>query len=103
MEIPELAELIWLLERPAGRVRGRSLASRPPLISTRPRRDIGPLLHRPHGGEAYISLYADGEEITYVKRLRRLGRLRADHKEPIVLQTKPTIRLSWDVKSLGEW
>ncbi|MEV0149278.1 MULTISPECIES: hypothetical protein [unclassified Nonomuraea] len=61
----------------------------------------------------------DGEEITYIKRLRRLGRLsverersgyeglklwfREDCKEPVVLQTKPTIRLSWDVKSLGEW
>ncbi|MFI7641011.1 hypothetical protein [Nonomuraea sp. NPDC049400] len=73
----------------------------------------------PAAGEAYISLYADGEEITYIRRLRRLGRLSVergrsgyeglklwfseDYKEPVVLQTKPTIRLSWDVKPLGEW
>jgi hypothetical protein len=120
MEIPELADLIWLFEdEPQGEY--EDVHWPVGLHSFQLTRGAISVLFSidPTAGEAYISLYVDGEEITYINRLRRLGRLsvegersgyeglklwfREDCKEPVVLQTKPTIRLSWDVKSLGEW
>ncbi|MEO3892641.1 hypothetical protein [Nonomuraea sp. B5E05] len=120
MEIPELAELIWLFEdEPQGEY--EDVRWPVGLHSFQLTRGAISVLFSidPTAGEGYISLYVDGEEITYIRRLRRLGRLsverqwsgyeglklwfREDYKEPVVLQTKPTIRLSWDVNSLGEW
>lgn len=120
MEIPELAELIWLFEdEPQGEY--EDVHWPVGLHSFQLTRDAISVLFSidPTAGEAHISLYMDDEEITCIKRLRRLGRLSVerersgyeglklwfpeDCKEPVVLQTKPTIRLSWDVKSLGEW
>jgi hypothetical protein len=73
----------------------------------------------PTAGEAYLSLYAGGYEHTFLGRLRRLERLSVDRgpsdyeglrlwfpgdtNEPLVLQTKPQIRLTWNVKNLGTW
>jgi hypothetical protein len=120
MEIPELAELIWLFEdEPQGEY--EDVHWPVGLHSFQLTRGAISVLFSidPTAGEAYISLFVDDEEITYIKRLRHLGRLsverersgyegltlwfREDYKEPVVLQTKPTIRLSWDVKSPGEW
>ncbi|MEV5326273.1 hypothetical protein AB0K67_19155 [Nonomuraea sp. NPDC052634] len=119
MEIPEPAELIRLFEDepeseyedvhwPVGLHSFRLTQGSASVLCS-----IDPL-----ASEAYISLYADGEEIAYLGRLRRLGRLsverersgyegltlwfQEDFREPVMLQTKPTIRLAWDVKSFGE-
>ncbi|MET9343706.1 MULTISPECIES: DUF3108 domain-containing protein [unclassified Nonomuraea] len=112
MDIPELADLIWLFEGdpepqhddvgwPIGLhafhlVRGATAV----LFS------LDPL-----AGEAYVSLYADGQEIATVSRLRPLGRLsvesdgpryegltlwfRDENRAPVRLQTKPVIRMTW--------
>ncbi|MGW6503025.1 hypothetical protein [Nonomuraea angiospora] len=119
MEMPELAELIWLFEdEPQGE--DDDVHWPVGLHSFQLTRGAISVLFSidPAAGEAYISLYANGEEITYIGRLWRLERLSVerersgyeglrlwfleDYKEPVVLQTKPTIRLSWNLKSLGE-
>ncbi|MEV4152605.1 hypothetical protein AB0J48_06290 [Nocardia salmonicida] len=114
METPDLADLIWLfedeptqkyddLEWPVG------------LYSFRlTRGDLAVLFSLdPLVGEAYISLFAGEEEIAYSGRLRRLDRLTivrvpsgyeglklwfpGDANESLTLQTKPQIRLSWNI------
>ncbi|MET8800868.1 hypothetical protein ABZV91_31375 [Nocardia sp. NPDC004568] len=73
----------------------------------------------PMAGEAYISLYVDGQGHTHLGRLRRLDRLSVDRgpagyeglrlwfssdaNGPLVLRTRPRISLSWNVKDLGTW
>ena len=72
----------------------------------------------PIAGEAYITLYADGQQLASVGRLQRLETLRIIRLDgyeglelrfidarfdPVSLETKPGIRLSWDVISLGAW
>ena len=72
----------------------------------------------PMAGEAYITLYADGQELASVGRLRRLETLRIVRRngheglelrfidarfDSVVLETKPGIKLSCDVMSLGAW
>ncbi|WP_433370508.1 hypothetical protein [Streptosporangium sp. CA-115845] len=119
MEIPELADLIWLFEdEPQGE--DEDVPWPLGLQSFKLTRGAISVLFsiHPTAGDASISIYADGEEVAYLK-LRHLGRLsverersgyeglklwfREDCKESVVLQTKPAIRFSWDAKPLGEW
>ncbi|MFB4288758.1 hypothetical protein ACBI99_14020 [Nonomuraea sp. ATR24] len=103
MEIPELTELIWLFEdEPQGAY--EDVQWPVGLHSFQLTRGAISVLFSidPTAGEAYI-------RITYVSRLRPLGRLtverlrsgyeglklwfREDRKEPVALQTKPAVRL----------
>jgi hypothetical protein len=119
MEIPELAGLIWLFEGEPERQHD-DLGWPVGLHSFRLKRGSTEVLFSidPAAGEAYISLYAGGEEIAMLANLRPLGRLSIDEgpdhegvtlwfkdesKEPIKLQTKPSIRVTWYLKGLGEW
>jgi hypothetical protein len=119
VEIPELAELIWLFEDeptpeypdlgwPAG------------LHSFRLHRGDREVLFSldPLAGDAYISLFAGGQEMVQLGRLRRIETLRivkddgceglvlnfvGGKLEPVSLQTKPVLWLRWDVMPLGTW
>jgi hypothetical protein len=120
MKIPDLADLIWLFEDEPTR-QFDDLEWPVGLHSFRLTRGAQAVKFSldPMAGEAYISLYAGEQEHTYLGRLRRLNRLGVDRgpsgyeglrlwfpgemNEPLALQTKPQIRLSWDVKSLGTW
>ncbi|MBE1563944.1 hypothetical protein [Nonomuraea africana] len=117
MEMPELADLIWLFEdEPEGE--HDDVPWPVGLHSFRLHRGTSSVLFSldPTAGEAYISLYAGDDELVTLGRLRPLDRLRIERAEPdieamklwlrgagepIVLQTKPLIRLSWDLKALG--
>ena len=72
----------------------------------------------PLAGDAYIALYAAGREVASIGRLRRLETLsiiRRDNYEglelqftgpkfePVFLQARPEIKLSWNVVSPGTW
>ncbi|WP_328387437.1 hypothetical protein [Nocardia sp. NBC_00416] len=120
MEIPDLVDLIWLFEDEPTR-QFEDLDWPVGLHSFRLTRGARSALFSidPTAGEAYISLYADGQEHTHLGCLRPLDRLSVDRSrsdyeglrlwfpsgtnEPLVLQTKPWIRLAWDVKSVGTW
>ncbi|NEW56924.1 hypothetical protein GV794_14850 [Nocardia cyriacigeorgica] len=120
MEIPELIDLIWLFEDEPTR-QFEDLEWPVGLHSFRLTRGSQAVLFSldPMAGEAYIGLYARQQEHTYLGRLRRLERLtidrgpsdyeglrlwfRGDTTEPLALQTKPRIRLAWDVKQVGTW
>jgi hypothetical protein len=118
MEMPELADLIWLFEdepMPSEEDLGWPVG----LQSFRLRREGREVLFSldPMSGEAYVSLLEGGEEIVSLGRLRRLERLTVEKDgsreglvlhfvsglDPVRLQTRPVIRLSWDVKPLGVW
>ncbi|ONM48841.1 hypothetical protein B0T44_04295 [Nocardia donostiensis] len=120
MEIPDLVDLIWLFEGEPTR-EFEDLEWPVGLHSFRLTRGTQAVLFSldPTAGEAYISLCACGQEHTYLGRLRRLERLSVDRgpsdyeglrlwlpgdtTEPLALQTKPRIRLAWDVKPVGAW
>jgi len=72
----------------------------------------------PLAGEAYITLYVSGLEVTSIGRLRPLETLSVVRRdsyeglelrfagarfELLSLQTKSGIKLSWDAVSLGTW
>ncbi len=72
----------------------------------------------PLAGEAYISLYVAGQEMMYLGRLRRIETLtivkedgyeglalnfEGANFDPVRLQTRPVIRLTWNVLSVGTW
>jgi hypothetical protein len=72
----------------------------------------------PMAGEAYVTLYVAGQEIMSLGRLRRIETLTIEIRdeyeglalnfegarfEPVRLQTKPTIRLTWNVLPVGTW
>jgi hypothetical protein len=119
MEIPELADLIWLFEdNPTGEDPDCTWPGG--LQSFRLRRGdrtVDFSLDAFHG-EVYITLYAGGHEIASVDRLRAVATLhivkRDGHEglelmfasgkhDPLFLQTRPEIRLHWDVTPLGTW
>ncbi|MGX1805725.1 hypothetical protein ACWIGI_08425 [Nocardia sp. NPDC055321] len=120
MEIPELADLIWLFEHEPTR-QFDDLHWPIGLHSFRLTRGVQSVLFSldPAAGEAYISLYTGTQKHTSLGRLRPVDRISIDRgpvdceglrlwirdvtNEPVTLQTKPHIRLSWDVKSLGAW
>lgn len=119
MEIPELADLIWLFEdEPSAAF--PELGWPNGLHSFRLRRGTREVLFSldPAAGEAYITLYTAGQEVASIGRLRRLETLRVIRRnsyeglelrfidarfDPVSLETKPEIKLSWDVMSLGTW
>ncbi len=119
MEIPELADLIWLFEdepTPEDPDPGWPVG----LHSFRLRRGDREVLFSldPLAGDAYMSLFAGGQEVLQLGRLRRLETLRivkddgyeglvlnfvGGKLEPVSLQTRPVLRLRWDVVPLGTW
>jgi hypothetical protein len=119
VEIPELADLIWLFEdEPTSDY--PDLAWPAGLQSFRLRRGDREVLFSldPLSGEACISLYVAGQEMMYLGSLRRVETLTIvkedgyeglalnfeDAKfDPVRLQTKPLIRLTWNVLSAGIW
>lgn len=118
MEIPELADLIWLFEEEPASDCGEAWPIG--LHSFRLRRADREVLFSldPLAGEAYISLYAAGQEMVSIGRVRRVEKLAVVKREgyeglelvfigarhnPVVLQTRPVIRLSWDMAPLGSW
>jgi hypothetical protein len=119
VEIPELADLIWLFEdEPPAKF--PELGWPNGLQSFRLRRGPREILFslNPVAGEAYITLYVGGQEVASIGRLRRLETLRVIRRDgyeglelrfmdarfdPVSLETKPGIKLSWDVMSLGAW
>jgi hypothetical protein len=119
VEIPELADLIWLFEDEPSSP-DPALAWPDGLQAFRLRRGDREVLFSldPLSGEAYITLYAAGQEAACLGRVRRLERLAvvkrdgyeglelrfADARhDPLILQTRPEIKLTWDVAPLGAW
>lgn len=116
MEIPELADLIWLFE-------DEPTAEEPwpvGLQSFRLERGEHMVIFSldPFPGDAYITLHADGHEIASIGRLRRIETLTivkrdgyeglelrfvGSKHDPLILQTRPEIKLHWDVAPLGAW
>lgn len=119
MEIPELADLIWLFE-------DEPTAEHPdcawPVGLQSFQLERGDRTVRfsldPVAGEAYITLHAGGREIASVDRLRRVETLTivkrdgyeglelrfvGNKHDPLILQTRPEIRLHWDVAPLATW
>lgn len=119
MEIPELADLIWLFEdEPTAK--HPDLAWPDGLQSFRLERGDRTVLFSldPLAGEAYITLHASEREIASVGRLRKVETLTIVKRDgyeglelrfvggkhdPLFLQTRPEIRLHWDVTPLGTW
>ncbi|TDC57846.1 hypothetical protein E1281_03435 [Actinomadura sp. KC345] len=119
MEMPDLADLIWLFEdEPSSE--HEDMAWPVGLQSFRLRRGAREVLFSldPTSGEAYVTMYEAGEETMSIGRLRRLESLTVEKRdeyeglvlhftsdalEPLRVQTRPAIRLSWDVMPLGVW
>ncbi|GAA4557778.1 hypothetical protein [Planotetraspora kaengkrachanensis] len=110
MEIPDLADLIWLFEDEPTQY--EDLDWPVGLHSFRLRRGATEVLFSidPFAGEAFVSLFVDGEEVAMLGNLRRLGRLSIDRgadaeglvlwfadesQEPIRIRTKPSIHVTW--------
>ncbi|MFC9894967.1 hypothetical protein ACFVMC_14880 [Nocardia sp. NPDC127579] len=120
MEIPDLADLIWLFEDEPTR-QFDDLEWPIGLHSFRLTRGAHTVLFSldPTAGEAYISLRTGEGEHTYLGRLRPVDRIGIDRgsadyeglrlwfrdsaSDPLIVQTKPRIRLSWDMRTLGSW
>ena len=117
VEIPDLADLIWLFEDEPT-VEFPDVAWPVGLHSFRLRRGDHEVLFSidPTDGDAQISLYVAGQEMIYLRRLRWIERLTIEKKdgyeglvlyftggqhEPLTLQTRPVIRLTWDVVPIG--
>jgi hypothetical protein len=117
VKLPELTDLIWLfddeptaeypdLHWPAG------------LQTFRLRRgDIEVVLSLdPFPGDVYLSMYAGGREISSLGRLRTIETLTVVKRDgyeglelrfaggkrgPLIMQTRPDIKVSWNVAPLG--
>jgi hypothetical protein len=119
VEIPDLADLIWLFEdEPTGQF--PDLAWPVGLQSFRLTRADQEVVFSldPFPGEAYITLYVGGQEIASVHRIRTVETLTIVKRDgyeglelrfvggkhdPLTLQTRPQIKLYWDVAPLGTW
>ena len=119
VEIPELADLIWLFEdEPAPAYPDPGWPAG--LHSFRLRRGDREVVFSldPLAGDAHISLFAGGQELVHLRRLRRIETLRivkddgyeglvlnfvGGKLEPVNLQTRPVLGLRWDVVPLGTW
>lgn len=120
MEIPELADLIWLFEDnptgedPEDRTWPDGLQS---FRLERGDRTVDFSLDAFHG-EVYITLYAGGHEIAFVGRLRTIATLHiikrdgyeglelmfvGSKHDPLFLQTRPEIKMNWNVTPSGSW
>ncbi|MEV4002608.1 hypothetical protein [Actinomadura sp. NPDC049753] len=119
METPELAELISLFEDEPTSA-DEDLTWPVGLQSFRLRRGSREVLFSldPMSGEAYLTMFEGGEEAISLGRLRKLEALTVEKRDeyeglvlrfnseefdPLYLQTRPVIRLSWNVMALGVW
>ncbi|HEX6519130.1 MAG TPA: hypothetical protein VF070_03835 [Streptosporangiaceae bacterium] len=119
MVIPELADLIWLFEDEPSNP-DPDLRWPVGLQSFRLQRGPHEVLFSidPTSGEAYITLYAAGQELADLGRLRRLEALTVIKRDgyeglelrfvdarhdPLIVQTRPEIKLTWNVVPLGVW
>lgn len=117
--MPELADLIWLFEdEPSSE--DEDMTWPVGLQSFRLRRGSREVLFSldPTSGEAYLTISEAGEEVMSIGRLRKLERLTVERRDeyeglilhfnsgefdPLRLQTRPAIHLSWNVMALGVW
>ncbi|NEA27990.1 hypothetical protein [Actinomadura bangladeshensis] len=119
MEMPELADLIWLFEDEPTSM-DEDLTWPVGLQSFRLRRGSREVLFSldPTSGEAYLTMFEPGEEVMTIGRIRKLKSLtiekrdeyeglilhfNSDELDPLQLQTRPVIHLSWNVMALGVW
>jgi len=114
MEVPDLADLIWLFEdAPTARYDDLAWPVGPHTFRLR----RGPIDVRftldPLAGEAAITIAAEEQEIVHLERIRPVDRLTITRdrsggeglrlwiptvsSEPLVLRTRPTITVEWDV------
>ncbi|MEV0400590.1 hypothetical protein [Actinoallomurus sp. NPDC050550] len=118
MELPELADLVWLFEdEPTPEYEDMTWPVG--LHSFRLRRGAREVIFSldPTSGEVYLRISDGGEDVVSLGRLRSLEGLTVEkHGEreglvlrfargfdPLRLETRPIIRLSWDVMPLGAW
>lgn len=118
MELPELADLVWLFEdEPTPEF--EDLSWPVGLHSFRLRRGTREVVFSldPTSGEAYLTISDGGGDVVSLGRLRTLEHLTVEKDgereglvlwfargfDPLRLETRPVIRLSWDVTPLGEW
>jgi hypothetical protein len=118
MEMPELADLVWLFEdEPTPEY--EDLSWPVGLHSFRLRRGTREVVLSldPTSGEAYLTISDGDGQVVSLGRLRTLEGLTVEKDgereglvlrftrglDPLRLDTRPIIRLSWDVMPLGAW
>jgi len=118
MEMPELADLVWLFEdEPTPEF--EDLSWPVGLHSFRLRRGTREVVFSldPTSGEAYLTISDAGGDVVSLGRLRTLEGLTVEKDgareglvlrfahgfDPLRLETRPIIRLSWDVIPLSAW
>ena len=72
----------------------------------------------PFPGDAYVSMYAGCQEVSFLGRLRTVETLTIVKRDgyeglelrfvggkcgPLIVQTRPEIKVSWNVAPLGTW
>lgn len=119
MEMPELADLIWLFEDEPTSA-DEDLTWPVGLQSFRLRRGSREVLFSldPTSGEVYLTMFEAAQEVMTIGRIRKLEsltvekrdeyeglilRFNSDELDPLRLQTRPVIHISWNVMALGVW